>query len=1041
MLRSRLVFGLALSLVQAGLWLLAPGFLPLAAADDRIDYNRQIRRLLSENCYRCHGPDAQQRQAGLRLDLQESAFGVLESGATAIVAGDAAASALIARITSDDPEQRMPPPESGKTLSAEQIELVRRWIDQGAEFKQHWSFIAPVRPEPPAVAHEAAVANPIDRFVISRLEREGQEPSPAADRVTLLRRVTLDLTGLPPTPAEVDAFLADDAEGAYERVIQRLLDSPRYGEHMARYWLDVARYGDTHGLHFDNERSLWKYRDWVIGAYNRNLPFDRMTIEQVAGDLLPEATLDQRIASGFNRCNVTTSEGGSIDDEVLVRYAVDRTETLSTVYLGLTLGCAVCHDHKFDPVSQREFYGLYAFYNAAADAAMDGNQLSPPPIIKTPTPESDQQLAALDAQLAQVRQQIVDALAATTYAEPAGVDPATAAEPKEFVWIDDAVPAGANAQGNTPWEFVAAPDHPVYSGQLASRRAAQGLSQHFFDSAPAGLRIGEGDTLFAYCYIDPANPPKTVMLQFNDGSWEHRAFWGEDAIAWGAPGTPAHVPQGPLPATGQWVRLEVPASMVGLAPGATLNGWAFTQHDGTVYWDRAGIVSRTPQAGQSFESQLVWEAYERSLTQSTLPPPVLDSVKLDAAQRTPEQAKLVRDHFLEHVYAGTRATFDPLHQQLTALAQQRTDAENAIPTTLVMADMPQPRDTFVLVRGQYDKKGDQVGAGVPAVFPPLPEGAPANRLGLAQWLTRPDHPLVARVAVNRLWQQLFGRGIVKTSEDFGSQGELPTHPELLDWLAVEFVETGWDVKRMLTLLVTSNTYRQSSRVTPLLAQRDPENLLLARGPRFRIDAEAVRDGALASSGLLVDKIGGRSVKPYQPPGIWEAVSFLGSNTGTFQRDTGESLYRRSLYTFWKRTAPPPSLSLFDAPSRETCVARRARTNTPLQALVLMNDEQYVEAARRMAERMLTEVGSAPEDRLAHGFRLATARRPEPDEMEVLVRVLNGHLEHFRTVPEEAAKLLAIGESPRNQTLDPAEHAAYTMMANLVLNLDEAITKE
>jgi hypothetical protein len=420
---------------------------------------------------------------------------------------------------------------------------------------------------------------------------------------------------------------------------------------------------------------------------------------------------------------------------------------------------------------------------------------------------------------------------------------------------------------------------------------------------------------------------------------------------------------------------------------------------------------------------------------------VLEAVKLEAAQRSPEQAKLVRDHFLEHVFAGTRPVFDPLHQQLDALAKQRTDTENAVPTTLVMADMPQPRDTFVLIRGQYDKKGDKVAAAVPAIFPPLPEGAPVNRLGLAMWLTRPDHPLVARVTVNRFWQQLFGRGIVKTAEDFGSQGQLPSHPDLLDWLAVEFVESGWDVKGLMRTIVTSGTYRQSSRVAPELAQRDPENILLARGPRFRLDAEAVRDSALAASGLLVEKLGGRSVKPYQPPGIWEAVSFLGSNTGTYAVDTGDALYRRSLYTFWKRTAPPASLSLFDAPSREVCVARRARTNTPLQALVLWNDEQYVEAARRLAERMMIEVGSQPEERLAHGFRLATARRPAPEELAVLLRVFQGHLEHYRAVPEEAAKLLSVGQSPRDTSLDPAEHAAYTLMASLVLNLDEAITKE
>jgi hypothetical protein len=1010
------------------------------SAPEKVDFNRDIRPILSDTCFRCHGPDQAQRQAGLRLDKPEGAVATLSSGAAAIVPGDSGHSELIARITSDDPALRMPPRVTGKSLTPQKIELLRRWIDEGAEYKGHWSFIPPVRPQPPAVTHEDRVANPIDRFVLARLEQEGIAPNPPADRTTLARRVTFDLTGLPPTPAEIDAFLADESAGAYERLVDRLLESPRYGEHMARYWLDVARYGDTHGLHLDNERSMWKYREWVIDAFNRNLPFDQFTIEQLAGDLLPDATIEQRIASGFNRCNVTTSEGGSIDEEVRVRYAVDRTETTATVWLGLTLGCAVCHDHKFDPVSQKEFYQLYAYFNSTADAAMDGNALSPPPIIKTPTAEQAAVLQAIDSQIAAARQQITAALAAVVYTEPAAADPA-ATEPQEYVWIDDDTPAGANVQGNTPWEFVTAPDHPVYCGQRASRRQATGLSQHFFDSAQPGLKIGEGDTLFAYVYLDPANPPKEIMLQFNDGAWEHRAAWGDDVIPWGASGTAGRVLMGPLPPAGEWVRLEVTAAQVGLAPGATVNGWAFTQHDGTCYWDKAGIITRTPQAGQAFDSQLVWEAYERAQSKSTVPQPVLDIVKLPAEQRNADQQKQVRDYFLEYAWQGAKATFDPLHAQIDALNKQRTDLDNSIATTLVMADMPQVRETFVLVRGAYDKPGDKVVRAVPAALSPLPAGAPDNRLGLAQWLVDRSHPLTARVTVNRFWQQYFGRGIVKTAEDFGSQGEWPTHPDLLDWLAVEFIESGWNVKALQKLIVMSNTYRQSSRVPPGMAERDPENALLARGPRFRMDAEVVRDLALATGGILVEKLGGRSVKPYQPPGIWEAVAFVGSTTNTFQRDAGEALYRRSLYTFWKRTSPPPALTTFDAPSRENCVARRPRTNTPLQALLLMNDEQYVEASRHFGQRMMREGGSSPEERLAYGFRLATARMPQPEELSVLTRVFGQHLEHYRGNVEAATRLLSIGESPRDQTLDPAEHAAYAMLGSLILNLDETITKE
>jgi hypothetical protein len=1030
-------FGCILSVVVAS----SLGFRGNARADEaRIAFNRDIRPILSNNCYKCHGPDAKERQAGLRLDTQEGATAALTSGERAVVPGKLAESALVARITASDPADRMPPAGSGKTLTPQQIELLKKWVEQGAEYQGHWSFIAPARIEPPKVTRADAVRNAIDRFVLARLEKERLQPSPPADKVTLIRRATLDLTGMPPTPAEVDALLADKSPDAYEKLIDRLLRSPRYGEHMARQWLDLARYGDTHGLHLDNERAIWRYREWVMEAFNANLPFDRFTVEQLAGDLLPNPTLEQKIATGFNRCNVTTGEGGSIDEEVRIRYVVDRTETMANVFMGLTLGCAVCHDHKFDPVTQKEFYQLSAFYNSAADPAMDGNVLSPPPFVKAPTAEQAAQLQGIDEKIAQVRQRIAETLAKVQYAEPkTAPDPGTP-EPREYVWIDDAAPSGAKLQGNSPWEFVTKP-HPVYSGEKATRRSVQGLSQHFFDSAQPGLKIGEGDRLFAYVYLDPKNPPKEVMLQFNDGTWEHRAYWGDDVIPWGNPKSPSRQPMGTLPKAGEWTRLEVAAAQVGLKPGAVLNGWAFTQHDGTVYWDKAGIVTRTPQAGSSFESLAQWEAYERAQSKSEVPQGVRDAIKVEAAKRNDQQKKLIRDYFLENVYAKTRPVFEPLHKETAALNKQRTDLEAAIPVSLVMADLPTPRDTFVLFRGQYNKPRDKVAADVPAAFPRMPKDAPKNRLGLAKWLVDPSHPLTARVTVNRVWQQFFGRGIVRTSEDFGSQGEWPSHPELLDWLSVEFRESGWNVKQLVKLILMSATYQQSSRVTPELVQRDPENVLLARGPRFRLDAEAVRDSALFASGLLVEKLGGKSVRTYQPPGIWEAIAFVGSNTREFKRDDGQALYRRSMYTFWKRTAPPPSLMAFDAPSRENCVARRARTNTPLQALTLMNDEQYVEAARHLAERMMKEGGSTPQSQLTYGFRLCTGRTPESREQGVLAKQFQKQLEHYAANKDAAVKLLSIGVSPRDMKLDAGQHAAYTMMANLMLNLDEAITKE
>lgn len=1029
-------------LTAAALLLLSTLIVFSAQADEKkIDFSRDIRPILSNNCFKCHGFDEKQRQGGLRLDIKEGATAKLESGASAIVAGKSGESELAKRINSADESTKMPPPATGKRLTPQQIELLTKWIDQGGEYATHWSFIAPVRHTPPEVTHAEAVRSPIDRFILKRLEEEGLQPSAPADKITLLRRVTFDLTGLPPTPAEVDAFLADNSPQAYETVVDHLLQSPRYGEHMARYWLDAVRYGDTHGLHFDNERSMWPYRDWVIRAFNDNKPFDQFAIEQVAGDLLPNSTLEQKIGSGFNRCNVSTSEGGSINDEVLVRYATDRTEAVSTVFLGLTMGCAVCHDHKFDPLTQKEFYQLFAFYSSAADAAMDGNAISPPPIMKLTSPENEAQLKEFDAQIAKLNEQIGSELAKVEYTDPTPDGNAKPLEAAEYVWIEDAAPPGASLQGNTEWKFVTKADGQVFSGEKATTRQATDLSQHFFTGASPGLKIGEGDKLFAYVYLDPSNLPKTIMLQFNDGSWEHRCFWGEDAIAWGSPDTPAHVPMGPLPKAGEWVRLEIEAAKVGLNPGAVLNGWAFTQFAGTVFWDKAGSVTKTPQDGQGFESLAAWEAYENSQSKPTAPAEVIAAIKTEIATRNDAQKKQIRDYFLQNVYAKTKAVFDGIKQQIADVNKKKTDLDNSIPTSLVMAEMAQPRETFVLIRGAYDKKGDKVTPGVPAILPPLPADAPLNRLGLAKWLVDPAHPLVARVTVNRFWQQYFGQGIVKTAEDFGSQGSWPSHPELIDWLATEFIASGWNVKHVQKLIVMSGTYQQSSKVMPEMVQRDPSNELLARGPRFRLDGEVLRDSALFTGGLLVEKIGGRGVRPYQPEGIWEAVSFLGSNTQIFKPDAGESLYRRSLYTFWKRTAPPPSLTTFDAPSREACVVRRGRTNTPLQALVLMNDKQYVEAARKLAQRMILEGGATPEERLTYGFRWTTARKPSAEELAVLVRVYQSHLAEYQADKAAAEKLIAVGETKRDEVLDASDLAAYTMTANLMMNLDEAVTKE
>ncbi|NQV26133.1 MAG: DUF1553 domain-containing protein [Rhodopirellula sp.] len=1014
-----------------------------SAADGEVNFSRDILPLLSDNCFKCHGPDEANREADLRLDKQANAVARLESGHAAIVRGMSAQSELFKRLVSPDADVRMPPPDSGKQLTETQIALIRKWIDDGAEWSGHWAFQPPTPPEIPSPIPDWRTNNPIDQFVNARLAAARLTPENRASKETLIRRVTLDLTGLPATIKEIDAFLADDSDQAFERVVDRLLSSATYGEHMARYWLDAARYGDTHGLHLDNERSIWPYRDWVIDSFNRNQPFDEFTIEQIAGDLLPEPTLQQRVATGFNRCNVTTSEGGSIDDEYYMRYAVDRVETTATVWLGLTAGCAACHDHKFDPLTQKEFYQLFSYYFSLTERAMDGNALLPPPSVQVPTKEQATQKKQYTADLAATNQQIEKLLADFQYTDPEPTEPLGELSEETFVWIDDELPAGAVAQGNgtPPWQFVEAPNHPVHSGTKSTVRTGEGeaITQHFFTGATNKLKLDENAKLVAWVFLDEQNPPQTIQLQFNDGSWEHRASWGADKAFGAGRNDASNRLMGKLPELGKWIRLEVDATLVGLKAGSELNGWAFTQVGGTVHWDAAGVTSKSLSEDQK-QSLFAWEQFRAKVKQPALPAEIQKLLDVEKAKRTDDQTKQLTRYYIQNVHPDSRAMLaEPLKAQAT-LTLQLADLEKAIPATLVMEDRKDPRQAYILERGQYTEKRDMVSSAVPEWIAPPVKDAPANRLGLAQWLVQPSHPLTSRVTVNRFWQQFFGTGLVKTSEDFGVQGEQPSHPELLDWLAIDFVESGWDVKRCLKQIVMSATYQQSSRVTPHKLAADPSNRLLARGPRFRLDAETIRDQALAVSGLLIDTIGGRSVKPYQPAGLWKPVGFGGSNTSVFVQDKGDKLFRRSMYTFWKRTVPPPSMATFDAPDRETCAVRRARTNTPLQALVLMNDVQYVEAARKFAERVISEGGSSVEERVIFAFRSVVARPPNATELQTLTTLLTEYLSEFKSHPDSAAKLLSAGESPRNEQLDANELAAWTMVTHLLLNLSESVTK-
>jgi mono/diheme cytochrome c family protein len=1019
---------------------------PAKPAEPAIDFARQIRPILSENCFACHGPDEKTRKAKLRLDTREGTFARLtRSEGFAVVPGKCDESKLVERVESDNPAKVMPPPKSGKTLKPEQIALLKKWIEQGAPYSTHWSFEAPKKPAMPKTAKTEWTHNPVDAFVLAELEKRGLGPSPEAEKTALVRRVTLDLTGLPPTSEEVDAFLADKLPEAYEKVVDRVLKSPRYGEHMARIWLDAARYGDTHGLHLDNYREMWMYRDWVIKAFNDNKPYDRFVVEQLAGDLLPNATLDQQIATGFLRCNISTSEGGSIDEEVYVRNVVDRIDTNGTVLLGLAVGCARCHDHKYDPVRTKDYYQMFAFFNNLDGNPLDGNAAQHPPVVKAPTAEQAAELKKLAGRADTTRKKIAEEVAKVKYDEADDGKEQPSLPRAEYVWIDDDLPKGAKpvyeGSPDGKWKFVGKPDHPVFSGEKSHQHTAKGQSQHFFTEASPGLRVGEGDVLFTYVYLDPKDPPKEIMLQWNSGDWKHRAYWGENLIAFGKDKSTERLKIGALPEAGKWVRLEVPAAKVGIAPGTVLSGWAFTQFDGNVYWDKAGLVTRTPQGDQPFDTLGAWLTVQKAAGGAGLPKNVQDAVKLDPEKRDEKQKLELREYFIANAWTKTRPTFDPLLKDLAAIDKERDAIEKAMPATMVWKERSDVRPAYVLKRGEYDQRGDKVERATPAFLPPMPADAPLNRLGFAEWLVAPNHPLTARVQVNRLWQQVFGTGLVKTAEDFGSQGDPPSHPELLDWLAVQYVEDGWDTKAMMKRLVMSAAYRQSSRATKDRLAKDPANRYLSRGPRYRLDAETLRDQALAVGGLLVEKVGGPSVKPPQPTGLWEAVGYVTSNTAKFVPDIGhEKVHRRSLYTFWKRTAPPPQMSIIDAPSRESCTVRRERTNTPLQALLLLNEPQYVEAARSLAERAMKDGGDRPEERIAWMFKRVTARTPDATETAVILEAYRAHLAAYQKDVAQAKKLIAVGETKPDAGLNPSELAAWTMIGNLLLNLDEVLNK-
>jgi hypothetical protein len=1036
-----------------------------SAADQPLQYNRDIRPILADNCFPCHGPDSAACKAELRLDRAADATAIRD-GMAAIVKGKPNESELLTRITSTDLNEIMPLPPRDR-LKPAQVELLKRWIAEGANYEPHWSLIAPKRPTPLAVKQPAWVRNPIDQFVLARLEQAGLQPAPEADRRALARRVSLDLIGLPPAPETVDAFVNDKSADAYEKLVDQLLASKHWGEHRGRYWLDASRYADTHGIHFDNYREIWSYRDWVINAFNRNLPFDQFTIEQLAGDLLPNRTLDQQVASGFNRCNITTNEGGAIAEEYLVHYTRDRTETVSQVWLGTTAGCCTCHDHKFDPLSQREFYEMAAFFNNSTQAAMDGNIPNTPPTLVVPQPEDRPRWDLLTGEIAAAKQQIEARKQAArpefdTWLAKATVADLGAALPQTGLTLHASLNEG---QGKTA-KFVidgqprdvALSDKVGWQPGIGGSKALQTQGGAACEIADAGdFDKQQGFTCAAWVKIAPNDTQGAIAARMdNANAYRGWDFWVQQrrvgthiVDAW--PDNAVKVVGKAQLKANEWTHVAVTYDGSGKAAGVKVYYDGKSQEtlvESDKLQANASIKTAVPfKIGQRHTSEPLTNAglqdlrlYKRGLSAAEVESLAKTSrfagILAKAADQRTEAEK-------NEVFPWWLGTFDKSYQDLgtkvSVLDQEQNTIKSRGSIAHVMNERSEEAMAYILFRGEYDKRRDPVKPGTPKMLPPLPADLPRNRLGFAQWLLRDEHPLTTRVTVNRFWQELFGTGLVRTAGDFGVAGELSSHPELLDWMAVEFRESGWDIMKFFKLLVTSATYRQAAVTTPEKLQRDPQNRLLSRGPRFRMDAEMVRDYALAASGLLAPKLGGPSVKPYQPDGVWEAVAIIGSNTRDYKRDTGENIYRRSLYTFIKRSAPPASMEIFNATARETCTVRRERTNTPLQALVTLNDVQFVEAARHLAQAAIKSADGF-DARADFVAKRLLARPFRTAEQSVVQASFTDLLTYYQAHADDAKQLIAVGDSKPDASLDAATLAAWTMLTNELMNLDEVLNK-
>jgi Protein of unknown function (DUF1553)/Protein of unknown function (DUF1549)/Planctomycete cytochrome C/Concanavalin A-like lectin/glucanases superfamily len=1060
-IRSRLGAALAFA-VLAGLTSAAHTSQIAPTAVDRVDFSFQVRPLLSDRCFRCHGPDASKRKAKLRLDTRDGAFKEIEDGWAIVKPGDPGKSELIRRIHSDYEDDVMPPPESHLSLSEAEKALLKRWVAEGADYKPHWSLIPVHGVAVPTVRDGPTNANPIDAFVRQRLEREHLQPTPQASPETLLRRLALDLTGLPPTPAELDAFLADRSPGAYLRAVDRYLSSPAYGERMAMDWLDLARYADTYGYQADVDRDMSPYRDWVIRAFNQNLPYDQFLLWQLAGDLLPNATREQRIATAFNRLHRQTNEGGSIEEEFRTEYVLDRVNTFGTSMLGLTLECSRCHDHKFDPITQRDYYSLFAFFNNIDESGLYShftNATPSPSLLLWPDATARQheltnaRIAAAEARLTAISRGASQAFDAWLQALSTGSGQMSpVAQPTPIAHLAFDVIAG----DQTP-DSVLKSSAQIQDGLVVVREAGvQGgtnAALKFTGDSPVihpGVRpFVRTDAFSLSLRLEPTELQDRAVILHQSRAWTDAGsrgfeltldhgrpffglihFWPGNAIAVRA--------RRALPLNA-WSRLVVTyngssraAGIRMYLDGAPLETDVLRDH---LYKD---ISYRREAGDRSSDTHplTIGARFRDSGFKNGL---VDDLQVFDVCLTAVEVSGMIRrdrgdDAAFAHFLARHHRPYISALAELRTLREEENRLVADVPEIMVMEEMPAPRPAYLLARGAYDSPGDVVTRDTPRSLPPFPTGQPRNRLGLARWLTDRQHPLTARVVVNRIWRMHFGRGIVPTQEDFGSQGKLPTHPALLDWLAARFMDDGWDVKALHRLIVTSETFKQSSSAPRESMLRDPDNLLLSRGPKTRLMAEQIRDGALAASGLLNRTIGGPSVKPYQPAGLWEQ-----SGTGkTYTQDRGLKLYRRSLYTFWRRTSPPPAMMTFDAVSREVCTAKRDVTATPLQALVLLNDPQFVEAARVLAEGLLRRFPASEADRTREAFRALIGRQPDETEVRILARLFTEQRDLLARNPDDAARFLGVGDSTFDRTLPQAELAAMTTVVSAIMNLEEFV---